>query len=430
MFFPERDDTYVTLSLNEKTKRIRDYVCPPDELVDFEREIERDVNSHQWLHKDTLQSSRAVTSDVFTGIKPGFTKLMTSAGAGDLNEVKRRLDAGDEVNATDESGWTALMVAAARIQVSVVKLLLSAGADPSMKDKNGDTALIGAAAGRWFNDGSNEGQAEVIKLLVASGADPNALNSNGSTALMLAAQSGNPDAVRTLLKSSSDPSRENSYGFTALRYAEHARSEPKNEQFQNNFELLPPLDPAHASRGSALFPALEIPSKFLYRGLRAARSAPSQAIPFRETGSTRTRPRVPWRASLAMPALCSSFRTPTHPSAPALRPLRCRSSHSPPSAAGSRQSGSKHSNFPLQVICASNPSEVLTEVHPRGTSRGTSRIKSCATIAVDTATRERIATQFHPPVSRDLLQNSAVSSILKVGTHSAGVDSSLVRVTL
>jgi ankyrin repeat protein len=231
----ELSATYVTLLLDGKTKRIRDYICAPNELVDFEREIERDVNSHQWLHQDTLQSSSAVASDVFSGIKLGFTKLMTSAGAGDLNGVKRDLDAGEKINATDESGWTALMIAAARIQVPVVKLLLSAGADPSMKDKNGDTALIGAAAGRWFNEGSNEGQAEVIKLLVASGADPDASNNNGSTALMLAAQSGNPDAVRTLLKSGSNPSRENSYGFTALRYAEHASSEPKNEEFQNNF---------------------------------------------------------------------------------------------------------------------------------------------------------------------------------------------------
>ena len=59
--------TYVTLLLDGKTKRIRDYICAPDELVDFEREIERDVNSTSGCTK-TLCRVQVPSPQMFSAV--------------------------------------------------------------------------------------------------------------------------------------------------------------------------------------------------------------------------------------------------------------------------------------------------------------------------------------------------------------------------
>lgn len=227
--------TFTSLTMNGRTKRVVNYAFAPEELTELEHEIERVVNSHQWLHRDDLKDAGIVAKDAYSGTKPGFTLLMQAAGQNDLEALDVELEGSGDVNAKDETGWTALMVASAWSQAPVVSRLLQAGADLTMKDSNGDTALIGAAAGRWFNDRS-EWQTEVICLLLKAGADPNVTNHQGNTALMWAARSGNPEAVRALLDAGANANLRDSLGWTALRYAEDARKNLRNDWYKEDFE--------------------------------------------------------------------------------------------------------------------------------------------------------------------------------------------------
>ncbi len=63
------------------------------------------------------------------------------ARKGDLEQVRRLLDSGADVNAKGPADSTLLMAAAAQGQLEMVKLLLEKGANPSAKDTNGKTAV-------------------------------------------------------------------------------------------------------------------------------------------------------------------------------------------------------------------------------------------------------------------------------------------------
>jgi len=76
------------------------------------------------------------------------TELLSASKNGGLAEVKRALDEGADVNATNIVGGTPLMAAAAGKHTEVVRLLLERGADAKLTDNEGRTALTLAAAHR------------------------------------------------------------------------------------------------------------------------------------------------------------------------------------------------------------------------------------------------------------------------------------------
>lgn len=114
-----------------------------------------------------------------------------------LEDVKKELKNGANVNAASDEDTTALMHAAIFNQnPEVIETLIDKGANVNAKNKDGSTALTKAA----FNPNP-----EVIKTLIDEGADVNAKSKSGSTALMFAASSQkNPDAVKALLKAGAD----------------------------------------------------------------------------------------------------------------------------------------------------------------------------------------------------------------------------------
>ena len=179
--------------------------------------------------------------------RKGGTALGGAAALNHIEIVRVLLDAGANPNArTKIGGATALMFAAVSGHREVVKMLLGAGANPHMMFNNGWTALISTAqeegypeiakmllaAGANPNWADNKGltalmhatynsHVEVIKVLLDAGANPNMANKDGLTALMSAANGTYSEIVQMLLAAGANPNMTNKKGFTALMFAAH-----------------------------------------------------------------------------------------------------------------------------------------------------------------------------------------------------------------
>ncbi|KAL6037437.1 hypothetical protein STEG23_036682, partial [Scotinomys teguina] len=90
-----------------------------------------------YLSKDMHAATNTVASTEFIGQLTNegqYAALMEAARANNVQEVRRLLSEGADVNARHKLGWTALMVAAISRNDSVVQVLLAAGADPNLGD--------------------------------------------------------------------------------------------------------------------------------------------------------------------------------------------------------------------------------------------------------------------------------------------------------
>ena len=142
----------------------------------------------------------------------GLTDTMLAAGDGDVDRLRRLLDAGaDADEPSDHNGWTALMFATYDGSTDCVKTLLDAGADADKTTSEyGWTALI-LAADKGFTD--------CVKTLLDAGADVDKTTRDGWTALTFAARDGHTDCVKTLLDAGADADKTSEYGWTALMLA-------------------------------------------------------------------------------------------------------------------------------------------------------------------------------------------------------------------
>jgi ankyrin repeat protein len=118
---------------------------------------------------------------------PDACDLLTAAAVGDTTVVRRALDGGVSVDASEGA---ALWLAASAGDEATTRLLLQRGAKLS-RNGNGDySPLMMAAMG---------GNARVIKLLLDAGADPNEVSDHGVTPLGIAATRGDEATVDLLL---------------------------------------------------------------------------------------------------------------------------------------------------------------------------------------------------------------------------------------
>ena len=95
-----------------------------------------------------------------------------------MQNVKKLINAGEDVNAANAEGDTPLHEAASNGHKDILKILLQAGASVNAANAEGDTPLHSAV---------NNGHKDILKILIASGGDVNAVNLYGSTILDAAA---------------------------------------------------------------------------------------------------------------------------------------------------------------------------------------------------------------------------------------------------
>ncbi len=147
---------------------------------------------------------------------PTSLKLKAACCAGDLDEVRRLLDAGADPNATDEHGSGTLLA----FQPAIIEFLLSRGADPNVQtNENGASVLAGLA---YVN------QLECVRILLQHGADPNCgRDASGETPLHHALAADQPDRgalVALLLDHGADPNAPTRPGVVSCNFWRDART--------------------------------------------------------------------------------------------------------------------------------------------------------------------------------------------------------------
>jgi uncharacterized protein len=155
----------------------------------------------------------AAGGDVNAVGESGMTPLMYAA-EGDLQLVKKLLQAGANVHAADENGATPLMYAVENGNIDMVKELLAHGSDVRAKNKNGESILELKIPSLTRDDSM-----DLIKVLLEAGADPNAKLGNGSTLLNTAISIGNADLIVALIASGAAVNEKDGVGNTPLRLA-------------------------------------------------------------------------------------------------------------------------------------------------------------------------------------------------------------------
>jgi ankyrin repeat protein len=139
---------------------------------------------------------------LFAGAAPaglpadGSTPLQWAVYHDDAAQVRKLLDAGADVGATNVYGVNAMQLAGETANTSIIQMLLKAGADVESPNAEGQTALMSVA---------RTGNVEAAALLIKRGADVNAAeNFGGQTALMWAAARHHPEMVELLAGNGAD----------------------------------------------------------------------------------------------------------------------------------------------------------------------------------------------------------------------------------
>ncbi|KAL2816572.1 hypothetical protein BDW59DRAFT_177316 [Aspergillus cavernicola] len=163
----------------------------------------------------------------------GETPLHISAGHGHNDILKTLLDRGADIEAKTLQGSTALYYAAQSGHIQTCQLLLDNSATPTTSHKDGLTALhaallldAGADIEASDEDGYTpldyaawEGRHEAVKFLLDCGADHTASANDGFTPLHSAAENGPHEVVKTLLDCGADPAASANNGYTPLHSA-------------------------------------------------------------------------------------------------------------------------------------------------------------------------------------------------------------------
>lgn len=145
-------------------------------------------------------------------------QLIAAAYANDVDEARRLIEAGADVNAKDETVQSAYLIATSEVgdDPRLLELTLANGADVRSLDSYNGTGLIRAA---------DRGFTTIVARLLETDIDADHVNRLGWTALLEAIILGDGDAahvavVRQLVEAGADVSLADSQGVTPLAHAE------------------------------------------------------------------------------------------------------------------------------------------------------------------------------------------------------------------
>ena len=155
----------------------------------------------------TPQDSSLATNGTFPIAEPALSNAIIQ---GNLAEVRKIIDSGENLETRDALDRTPLHMAAFYGRVKTIDLLLASGADIAARDHVGMTPL---------HAGVISGGRQSVQLLLDKGADINAQTESGQTALHLAASTGQPKLSRFLMERGADPCKKDYDGKTPLYYA-------------------------------------------------------------------------------------------------------------------------------------------------------------------------------------------------------------------
>ncbi|RDW56499.1 hypothetical protein BP5796_13140 [Coleophoma crateriformis] len=120
------------------------------------------------------------------------------------------IEEGAEVAFQDDASWTPLHSASSNGHVDVVKVLLENGSDVNVGDNEGWTPLRLA---------SSRGHVDVVMVLLENGSDVNVGDDKGWTSLHTASSNGQVNVVKVLLRAGADTTIANNDGWTPLNSA-------------------------------------------------------------------------------------------------------------------------------------------------------------------------------------------------------------------
>jgi len=173
-----------------------------EQIENLLREVKRDLGSHDetGFEKSTPEDKN----------KPSRGELLKAANIGNLEQVRKLLDNGVDVNEKDDNNWTPLHMAACSGYANCVRELVEHGADVNLKNKRDSTPLNLAV----FNN-----RIECVHELIKHGADINTKNKNGWIPLHNSVLNNYVEIVLELLNAGADPFIEDDEGKSPLDMA-------------------------------------------------------------------------------------------------------------------------------------------------------------------------------------------------------------------
>jgi ankyrin repeat protein len=197
---------------------------------------------------------------------PPTINLYRAIHSGDLDQIKRHIYWGTDLNQTDPQGENPLLVAARHGRLIIARELLKNGADPNARNRAGETPLQVALsegktqlAGVLFDEGAADDPQELLfalaragvddrdslGLLIQRGAQVNAKDEAGLTPLHIAVVDGRHLLLKRLIDLGADVNIPDDGGRTPLAIAIGMGDRHIIELLERSGARAEPKDPAH-----------------------------------------------------------------------------------------------------------------------------------------------------------------------------------------
>lgn len=167
-------------------------------------------NNSNVLLKEAIQRKSKLEL-IEKGIPVNFESFINLLNQDDYYYLKKLIDAGFDVNYSDQTGVSLLNHAVRKNKFEAVKILLDSGANINSVSKDrGYTPLMDAV---W------RGNLEIVKYLLMSKADVSTLSKEDETNLVIAVGANKEELVQILISFGADPDQKDSMEMSAWDYA-------------------------------------------------------------------------------------------------------------------------------------------------------------------------------------------------------------------